>query len=325
VRVLVTGAAGLLGRWFVSHHLNNGDEVVGVDDLSSPFSHWPEALHPRQRFTNELGFWLRGHEYDRKMLFDRAYHFAAPVGGRVKIEQDPLFNAGSFGIDAAFIGWCVNRVDTLVYPSSSAVYPVDDQTVGFHHSLSEDLFNPAVPGTTKVWGKPDEVYGLTKLVGEVLAWKAAVFGLKTLCIRPFSGYAEDQGLDYPVAAIADRVARHEDPIKIWGAGDQTRDFVHVSDIVAATEARLADGIYNGYAAMNIGSGIPTSFRTIAVRLMALEGFEAPIVTDELMPEGVKHRYADVEEMARYYVPQVDLMTGLERVLAYRHTSRRMGR
>jgi nucleoside-diphosphate-sugar epimerase len=324
LRVLVTGAAGLLGRWFVSHHLNNGDEVVGVDDLSSPFSHWPEALHPRQRYSNELGYWLRGHEYDRKMLFDRAYHFAAPVGGRVKIEQDPLFNAGSFGLDAAFIGWCVNRVDTLVYPSSSAVYPVDDQTAGYHHSLSEDLFQPSNPGT-KVWGKPDEVYGLVKLVGEVLAWKAAMFGLKTLCIRPFSGYAEDQGLDYPVPAIADRIARRESPVRIWGAGDQTRDFIHVSDIVGATEARLADEICNGYAVMNIGSGIPTSFEGIAIRLMSLAGHDAEIEADPAMPEGVKHRYADIEEMARYYTPKIDLMTGLERVLAYRHANRRMGR
>ena len=81
----------------------------------------------------------------------------------------------------------------VVYPSSSAVYGVNFQTndATFMH---EGLFNAASPS----WFAPDEMYGFTKLVGEFLAWKAAPYGLSTLCLRHFSGYGEEQSLEYPV-------------------------------------------------------------------------------------------------------------------------------
>lgn len=319
MKVLVTGAAGFLGRWFVADHLNRGDDVYGVDDLSGPFSHWPEALRVDRRYEMDVVGFFR---FAQNRAFDLAYHFAAPVGGRVKIEEDPLFNAGSLGLDAAFFRWATTNTETAVYPSSSAVYPVDDQLETFHHALSESLFSPVSPGTVKAWGKPDQIYGLTKLVGEVLAWRSAAYGLKTLCIRPFSGYGEDQGLDYPVPAIAQRAAMGENPIRIWGSGAQTRDFVHVSDIVGATQARLAEGIYGssgGYACMNIGSGVATSFYDVATKLLLLAQTTAEIKTDPEKPEGVKHRYADTEEMERYYQLKVPLLDGLSRMLEYRRS------
>jgi nucleoside-diphosphate-sugar epimerase len=319
LKVLVTGAAGFLGRWFVADHLNRGDDVTGIDDMSNPFSQWPEALKLDHRREMDIVSYFRVSEL-RRPVFDLAYHFAAPVGGRKKIEEDPLFNAGSLGLDAAFFRWATQHAHIAVYPSSSAVYPIHHQTSGAHHALQEGLFNPS--DARDIWGKPDEVYGLTKLVGEVLAWKSAAYGLRTLCIRPFSGYGEDQGLDYPMAAIAQRAAMGEDPIKIWGSGSQTRDFVHVSDIVGATQARLAEGIYGGYAAMNIGSGVATSFRTIAEKLAILAGYDPEITTDPEQPEGVRHRYADVEEMERYYRPRVSLNEGLNRLLEYRRAQLR---
>ncbi len=190
MRVLVSGAAGFLGRNFVRHHVAAGDFVFGIDDLSNSHSIWPEELEATNRMVMDAGRFFSG----AKSKYDLAYHFAAPVGGRLRIEGDPLFNADSLRLDAAFFRWAVDHVTTAVYPSSSAVYGTRFQDVD-GIALSEDLlrfdFNEDMP-------IPDEMYGFTKLAGEMLAWNSAAYGLNVLCIRPFSGYGEDQSSEYPV-------------------------------------------------------------------------------------------------------------------------------
>lgn len=306
MKVLITGAAGFLGRNFVRHHLEKGDEVTGVDNLSNPHSSWPAGLDPGDRVEMDAGdfFAFMG----KSVRFDLAYHFAAPVGGREKIEGDPLFNADSLRLDSAFFRWAVKAVRTAVYPSSSAVYGTTFQGKK-GQSLREGMFHPQNPN----WFAPDEMYGFTKLAGEVLAWKSAAYGLRTLCIRPFSGYGEDQSLEYPVPSIAARVARREDPLTIWGSGLQRRDFIHISDLVRATISRLDAGVH-GYDSMNIGSGFATSFVDVATVLAHRAGYDPKVATDITKPEGVQNRYADVELMSRYYTPRVLLGDGLERVL-----------
>jgi UDP-glucose 4-epimerase len=304
MKVLITGAAGFLGRNFVRHHLAKRDEVTGVDNLSNPYSYWPSELPDQRRVVGDAGEWLRSYTG----AFDLVYHFAAPVGGREKIEGDPLFNADSLRLDSLLFRWAVRKAAQVVYPSSSAVYGVTFQGKQ-GQALKESMFNPKNPQ----WFAPDEMYGFTKMAGEVLAWKSAAYGLNVLCIRPFSGYGEDQPLEYPVPAIAARVARREDPLTIWGSGLQTRDFVHVSDVVKATIARLDAGV-RGYDSMNIGSGHATTFYRVAETLAGIAGYEPEIVTDRSKPEGVMSRWCDTGRMFRYYQNRVTLTEGLSRVL-----------
>ena len=302
-RVLVTGAAGFLGRWFVRYHISQGDRVVGVDDLSNPHSFWPQELEHRVNLD-------AGKFFERRTtIFDLAYHFAAPVGGRVKIEDDPLFNADSLRLDSLFFRWAIKKIGIAVYPSSSAVYGVQLQE-GNGLSLHEGMFHP---GTT-TWLAPDQMYGFTKMVGEMLAWKAEGYGLNTLCIRPFSGYGEGQSLEYPVPSILTRAKAKEDPLVIWGTGQQMRDFVHVEDVVGATISRLNAGIF-GYQAMNIASGKPISFYSVAQTAARLVGYDPNIQVDLSKPAGVSSRHGDPSTMLDYYRdPLIPLEQGLGRVL-----------
>src|SRR5882762_4540552 len=92
-----------------------------------------------------------------------------------------------------------------------------------------------IPGTS---GKPDMTYGWAKLTGEVLAGYAIQAGLQVQVFRPFSGYGEDQALDYPFPSFIDRALRWAEPFEIWGDGTQTRDWIHIDDIVGATLAAI---------------------------------------------------------------------------------------
>lgn len=302
MRVLVTGGAGFLGRWFVEHHAAAGDDVVAIDDRSNQHSYWPGGeFDCAEKDLEEALKSLSGR-------FDRAYHFAAPVGGRLKISNDPMFNADSLRLDSVFFRWAIKHTDTALYPSSSAVYPISMQGEK-GHSLHEGAFSAKNPN----WLKPDEMYGFTKLAGEFLAETASRYGLNTLCIRPFSGYGEGQGIDYPIPSIALRALRREDPIVIWGPGSQRRDLIHVSDVVGATLARLNAGI-EGYETMNIGSGYGMSFDDVARACAEIVGYEPTIEHDVTKPVGVMNRFADTGRMSRYYTPKVTVREGLTRVI-----------
>jgi len=220
--------------------------------------------------------------------FGDVYHFAAIVGGRATIDGDPMLVAMDLSIDAEFFYWVTrHKPERVLYPSSSAAYPVSLQTESNAIALSEsDIdFNNM--------GQPDMTYGWSKLTGEYLAHIAAkYYDIKVTCIRPFSGYGEDQNLSYPIPAIAQRVARREDPIEVWGTGLQGRDFVHIDDVMDCIEVAM-DKIHDGRA-INIGMGRLTTFIEIIETLCKIAGYNPPIKRLLDKPVGVFSRYSNMD-------------------------------
>jgi UDP-glucose 4-epimerase len=306
--VLITGGCGFLGRYFAEHHVAQGDQVVIVDDLSAEGSSSDWIKWPARFVEADAGSFFAVDAGG----FDLAYHFAAPVGGRVKIEGDPLFNADSLRLDSAFFRWAAHGgAETCVYPSSSAAYGTTFQRADSHATLREPMFEPF----SEAAFSPDEIYGLTKFVGEHLAKKAAGYGVNTLCIRPFSGYGERQSFDYPFPSIVRRAVRREDPLVVWGSSYQVRDFIHVSDVVEATVQRLRHPV-NGYVAMNIGRGIPVTFRELAELAAEVVGYKPTIQIDDTKPEGVSWRVCDPTYMRRFWAPKIHLRDGVERMVRW---------
>lgn len=299
MHILITGASGFLGSWFLNHYLKLDDG--GIYDVHFMDLQQHPAGLPID--VQDMEAWLADFDQD----VDIAFHFASPVGGRMKIEYDPLYNADALRLDSVFFRWAAQHAKLAVYPSSSAVYPVSMQGPNGHFLLQEGMFSPRHPN----WSKPDELYGLTKLVGEYLAMKAwDQKRLNTLILRPFSGYGPGQTLDYPVPSILRRALLREDPITIWGSGEQTRDFVYVTDIVSATMARIEAGV-SGVETMNISSGWGTTFRQVAEIAARITGYSPEIVNDESRPEGVTHRRGDNQRMLRYWTPEVRLAQGIQ--------------
>lgn len=333
---VVTGGCGFVGRHLISRLLEAGRDIIVVDDLSTgrhPDEWLPDLaragslrdggavvydgastvvffhLDARQMFHGWEGR-LDGSGVRVGRLGD-AFHFAAVVGGRLKIDGDPLAVARDLALDAEFFNWALAaRPARVLYASSSAAYPINLQgTDGKARRLVESDI-----GFESVLGMPDMTYGWSKLTGEYLARIAAKhYGLHVACIRPFSGYGEDQDMTYPIPAIARRAARREDPLTVWGSGLQGRDFVHIDDCISAS-LRAIECIGDG-SAVNIASGVLTTFLEVAALYARIAGYEPRIVAQQDKPAGVHQRCGD-PELARVLLgwqPSISLEAGLTRV------------
>ena len=138
--------------------------------------------------------------------------------------------------------------------------------------------------------------------------------MSVACVRPFSGYGEDQDLTYPVPAIAYRVARGDKPVTVWGTGEQGRDFVHIEDCITAmmlTVDRISDG-----SGLNIGTGQLTTFLEVAKLFVRLAGRNADVKPLIGQPVGVQSRYCDPSKMQRVlgWSPSISIEEGFGRVL-----------
>jgi nucleoside-diphosphate-sugar epimerase len=242
--------------------------------------------------------------------FSDVFHFAAIVGGRLKIEGDPMAVALDLSIDAEFFYWaCQHKPERVLYPSSSAAYPISLQSPTGAIALSEPDID-----FTKNLGVPDMTYGWSKLTGEFLAQIAARhYGISVVCIRPFSGYGEDQNLSYPVPAIAARAARKENPFEVWGSGKQGRDFVHIDDVLDLIFI-LLDNVSDG-SAYNIGSGKLTSFLDLIGVFTKIAGYSPKIKPLLDKPVGVHSRYCDMSLVQEKFgwMPKISVEEGMRRV------------
>lgn len=332
---LISGGCGFVGRNLVKRlYQTTQDRLLIVDDLSTGTS--PETWFPNifiqdnnhfQYLDKEkrVIFWkgdfknfLWNIRNERNWLvkefgierFNDVYHFAAIVGGRSKIDGDPMAVALDLAIDAELFYWAVqHKPDRILYPSSSAAYPISLQTSETAVALKETDIQ--FGGTL---GQPDMTYGWSKLTGEYLAQIAAKhYGLKVACVRPFSGYGEDQDLSYPIPAIAARAARKEDPFEVWGSGYQGRDFVHIDDCIDCILLAI-EHIHDG-SAINIGFGKLTTFREIIDLFCEFAGYKPTIKPLLDKPVGVHSRYADMTYvMNRFgWYPKISLREGMKRV------------
>jgi len=101
---------------------------------------------------------------------------------------------------------------------------------------------------------------------------------------------------------------------VWGSGRQIRDFIYIDDVVAAVFGSI-DALEPGEA-LNLGSGVGTSFRELAETAGAVLGHEAEVMSDTSKPEGVFARVADCSRMLNHYRPVVSLERGIEIVHEY---------
>ena len=300
---LVTGSAGFIGRHVSAQLVAAGWTVHGID-LARPARVTLAETHivgdavqywRGTSSASHLLAWRAGEGgYYPPTRYDLVVHAAAVVGGRSMIDGDPLTLAAvDLELDAGLWRWALrHRPRRVLYLSSSAVYPTVMQGE-LGRPLAEELVE--LDKARPYLGRPDQTYGLVKLVGELLALEARAAGVPVTVIRPFSGYGVDQAVDYPFPAFIARALAREDPFVVWGPGTQVRDFVHVDDVVRMA-LELVDADVDD--AVNIGTGRPCTFLELAELVTSAAGYRPAIVPQLDKPVGVHHRVADTTR-ARY--------------------------
>lgn len=287
-QALVTGHKGFVGRHMTAELDRRGWHVHGIDlidgnDCRTYFAEFaPDAVQ-----------------------YDLVIHCAAVVGGRTTISNDPLAVAVDLSIDSDMFRWAVRtHQPRVVYFSSCAAYPVSLQVPGHPTPESDLTLNPSI-------GTPDLTYGWAKVTGEMLAQYAASEGVTMHIFRPFSGYGEDQALDYPFPAYIDRALRRSTPFEIWGDGTQVRDFVHIDDIVGTVFAAIEQDYHDP---LNIGWGRATSFNELCEMVTSAAGYTPDFEYHPKRPTGPAWRVADTTNLMSVYHPKITLEEGIERAL-----------
>ncbi|MCX4450695.1 NAD(P)-dependent oxidoreductase [Streptomyces sp. NBC_01789] len=287
MNVLLTGHKGFIGRHLHQALEKRGHDVLGID--------------LERRHSDALDFFRHDDG-----AYDLAIHCAAVVGGRASIDGSPLGVATNLALDAWYFRWLIRTgTPRAVYYSSSAAYPVDLQQPGDIHRLTEDDIDLGLIS------RPDNTYGIAKVVGEQLAAVAEAEGCRIHVLRPFSGYGEDQDDCYPFPAFIRRARERQDPFEVWGDGGSTRDWIHVDDIVGATLAAIDHDVTGP---VNLGWGRATSFDQLAGYVTQAAGYSPRIKHLPGAPQGVHHRVSDPSRMLGFYQPTVTLEEGIRRAL-----------
>ena len=279
--VLITGSSGFVGKYFKDRLQQYNLTLIDIKD----------GIDCRDFFKKE----------DKS--YDLVIHLAAIVGGRESIEGRPMAVADNLSIDSEFFQWCLRtNPKKIVYFSSSAAYPTWKQSADAQKTLGNIRLKES-DINLDMFGKPDMTYGWSKITGEFLAQ----FVPNVHIFRPFSGYGWDQDLTYPFPMYVKRALERQDPFEVWGPGTQTRDFIHMKDVV---EAVLTAVDQNITGATNLGTGRSTSFLELAWLCMEAVGYNGAIKTNPDKPVGCMHRVSDNTKLLSFYTPKITLEEGI---------------
>jgi UDP-glucose 4-epimerase len=303
MRIVVTGAAGFIGSWLSEALLAREHEVVGIDCLTD---YYPPEIKRRNLGASLESARFSFLEQDllaldlRELLkeCDVVFHQAAQAGVRAswgdsfKIYIDNNILATQRLLEAAKTA----QLKKIVYASSSSVYGNAEKI-----PVAEgDPLHPLSP------------YGVTKLAAENLCHLYHKnFGLPVVSLRYFTVFGPRQRPDMAFHKFIKAILRNE-PLPIFGNGEQTRDFTYIEDAVQANLLAMEKG-QNG-AVYNIGGGARISLNHAIAALEEITGKKAVRNQSGIQKGDVLHTWADTSLAQKElgFQPQFDFREGLKR-------------
>ncbi|MGQ9643709.1 MAG: NAD-dependent epimerase/dehydratase family protein [Ignavibacterium sp.] len=253
MKILVTGGAGFIASHITDAFVNEGHQVVVLDDLSSGFE---KNINPKAKF-------VKGNICDKELVeklfgeenFDLVNHHAAQMDVRRSV-KDPAFDANT------------NIIGTINLLQNSIKYKVKKfmfaSTGGAVYG--EQSYFPADENHPT---QPRSPYGISKLaVEKYLFFYNAEYGMNYTILRYANIYGPRQnpfGEAGVVAIFSTKLLKGEQPI-INGSGEQTRDYVYVGDVVKANLLTLNDTANDIY---NVGTGIETNVNQLFHKLNSI--------------------------------------------------------
>lgn len=296
MRIIVTGGAGFIGSWVCEAYISEGHEVLVIDNLSTGSE---DNIPPKAEFVecdvrDRPGLEKAFRQFRPKIV----NHHAAQINVRDSVE-DPSLDAeininGSLNV----LGLCAeHKTEKFIFSSTGgALY-------GEPEKLPADESTPALPLSP---------YGISKLSTEnYVRYYSKSHGFGHVILRYANVYGERQnpGGEAGVIGIFCENIISEKPCLIFGDGEQTRDYVHVSDV---SRANLLAATLKKEGTFNIGTSIESSVNTIALILGEVAKTEFTTIHKEHRPGEVRRISLDcsLAEKKLGWSAQVALREGL---------------
>jgi UDP-glucose 4-epimerase len=310
--IAVTGGAGFIGSHTVDRLLSAGHQVVVIDNFRTGkmenLARWsgdPRLTVVRADVTDGLDAALGEITRDRGPV-TRIIHLAAQISVVYSVEHPVEDGRINYEGTVQVLEYARRHgVRKVVFASSAAVY-------GDVSSLPVREDAPC---------RPLSPYGINKRASEdQLLYYTAVHGVPTTALRFFNVYGPRQDPASPytgvISIFAQRAAAAA-PLRIFGDGSQTRDFVFVRDVAAAVVRACLEDRGSGVVA-NVGTGRQTSVAALARLICELCGSSSPIEHAPARAGEVLHSLADVSRLAATFDLRAEtpLATGLAETLAW---------
>lgn len=308
--ILVTGAAGFIGRAVSDRLLDRGERVIGVDVFNDYYDPALKVAREATLAHHALFAMIRMDIADADALASlvrdhgvtRIVHLAAQAGVRYSLEQPFAYEHSNLRGHLSVLEAARHATGLrhLVYASSSSVY--GDRAIGDIGFSERDPVDA-----------PVSLYAATKRSCELMsASYAHLYGIPQTGLRFFTAYGPWGRPDMAYFSFTKRILAGE-PIEVFGEGRMARDFTYIDDIVDGVIGAL-DLPPSGKAPriLNIGNNYPVGLMDMIATLESALGIEAHKIMRPMQPGDVTATFADVQALHDLtgYRPKVDLAQGL---------------
>ena len=297
VKVLVTGGAGFIGSNIVKHLVETENDVTVLDNFSSGY---------RSNLTPFPMIQIIDGDIRNKSIVEEAmkgkevvFHLAASVGNKRSIDY-PIIDAE------------INVLGTLQVLEAARKEGVRKIITSSSAGIFGELKTIPIRENHEV--EPDSPYGCTKLCEEKLCLAyAKLYSIEAICLRYFNVYGPNQRFDAygnVIPIFVFRMLRGE-PIQIYGDGNQTRDFVHVNDVVQANiKAAETTGLSGAF---NIASGLSVTINHLVRIITKNENSDLKIEHVAERAGDVRDSLADITlaNQKMGYSPTINFELGIE--------------
>ena len=299
MKILVTGGAGFIGSHIAEYLVQRGDDVTVLDNLITGSKENLTKINDKINFVNGD---IRDHKLLEKLVSDTTgvFHEAALASVQQSFSmKDEYIDVNVTGTENIF-KLAKEYGFKIVYASSSSVYG-----------------NPKkIPVKEDDERKPINPYAKTKLDGEDLAKKYSEIGVKVIGLRYFNVFGKRQSKEYAgvIKLFLQRIQQKKSP-KINGDGLQTRDFVHIDDVVKANVLAMDSDINHRF--LNVGSGLPTSVLDLANLIIEVSGLPLEPIHGPELSGDVRATQADIKLIRKLlnWEPKVKLDDWLTKIIS----------
>lgn len=281
-KICVTGGAGFIGSHLVDRLLNDGYEVIAVDNLLTGKLENIAHNLGKTRFQY-VNCDIRDSKSIKNLIkdVDAIFHQAALTSIGMPTRKPTFLNSINVSGTLNLLETAAeSKVKRFVYASSAAVYG--------------DVSSPQREDMTP---KPTSFYGFSKLVGEnYVKLYHETYGLDTVCLRYFNVYGLRQNISNQYSDVITKFIGRllsDKHLIVYGDGVQSRDFISVKDVVEANLLALESKNAVGES-FNIGTGTSTSIRELAKMLLKLMNKnDAKILYSKPRPGDIRYSLADI--------------------------------